>query len=65
MRKYTIHYRFDETYFPMINCTDMDAVANQILKDEEGHSFKVFDNIKQNWVDPNCVFLACVFVDKL
>jgi hypothetical protein len=61
MRRYTIHQRFGGTYLPMINCKDMDTVANKITTDEDGCSFKVFDNIKQNWVDPNRVFLACVF----
>lgn len=65
MRRYTINYKFDETYLPMINCDNMEVVAQHILNDEEDSAFKVFDHVKQEWVNPNCVLLACVLSKQI
>lgn len=65
MRRYTIHLRFGEDYLPMINCSDLKAVSEFITNDEDGLSFKVFDNEKDEWVRPQVVFLACLFGNKV
>lgn len=65
MRRYTINYKFNDTYLPMINCKDMESVATNLLANQEGDAFKVFDHVKQEWVNPNCVLLACVLCKDL
>lgn len=65
MRRYTINYKFNGTYLPMINCGDMESVAFHLLNDQEGNAFKVFDNVNQEWVNPDCVLLACIFSKDL
>lgn len=62
MIRYTIHYRFYQEYFPMINCCSLNEVANHLDHNnkEDGMAFKIFDNEKDEWVKPELVFLACV-----
>ena len=61
MRRYTINYKFNDCYLPMINCHDMSDVANHLINSREDNSFKVFDHVKQEWVKPEVVFLSCIF----
>lgn len=65
MRRYTINYKFNKTYLPMINCSEMNDVAYHLINDDEGNAFKVFDNVKQEWVNPNCVLLSCILSKDL
>jgi len=64
MRRYTIHFRFGQDFLPMINCTTLEDVANKLTKDDDRPGFKVFDNIKEDWISPERIFLACVLCTK-
>ena len=61
MRRFTIYYRFGHDFLPMVNCVDIKRVGEILSKDEDGLGFKVYDNQIKEWVDPETVFLACVF----
>lgn len=61
MKRYTIHYKISNYFFPMINCDDLKQVSKHLIGDRDNASFKVFDNLEDKWVKPELVFLACVF----
>jgi hypothetical protein len=61
MRRFTVNYRFGQDYLPIANYHDMKSVGKFLYEDnEEGIGFRVFDNEKKDWVEPESVFLACV-----
>lgn len=61
MRRYTVHYRFGQDYIPMANYHDMQGVGQFLSHDnDEGIGFRVFDNYKKDWVEPEAVLLACI-----
>lgn len=65
MRRYTVHYRFGQDYLPMANYNDMGGVGRCLLEDnEEGIGWRVFDNLKKNWVEAEKVFLACILSNQ-
>lgn len=61
MKRYTIHYKFFEEFFPMINCNNLKDVAYNIHKNCDDVHYKVFDNKDEKWLKPELIFLACVF----
>lgn len=60
MRRYTINYRFGDSYLPMINCHTLSDVANHLRHDKDGMSFKIYDNVEKKWVEPELVFIAYI-----
>ncbi len=64
MRRYTIYYRFGDSFLPMINCRTLKDVAVKLVEDDDRPGFKVFDNHTDQWVSQDVVFLACAFSTK-